>query len=246
MALPQWSTPERRKRLVQLVTAYKGRCLKGHALCQDVEHYVHTFCKVEVASHPINVADVREGRAITPSSHGMGIVDLAMAVSQGPVVGPKRVEVQHEELSDRYGVLEEQVIESWKQDDREERSADGREWDFAQHKMSQQLHPTGEVGRFVQFSTGKSHRRPFDPIQRETFIANRPRYYILGYGVDGQLSRHATVRIPGTRFILNVDVSGTTKPLAQRQSKRLHQQGLKPRTEETLIQEAVAAWWAVK
>jgi hypothetical protein len=176
----------------------------------------------------------------------VGIVELAQAVSGGPVVGPMRVVVQHEELSDRYGLVEEQVIESWKQQDREERSADGRVWDPVQHKMSQQLAPTGEVGQFCQFSTGKSHRRPFDPIERENYLANRPSYYLLGYGVNGQLHPIATVRIPGTTTLLKIDVSESVQPLSQRKSKWMRRQGINPRTAETLIQEAVSVWWSVR
>ena len=187
MALPQCSTPERRKRLVQLVTAYKGRCLKGHALCQDVEHYVHTFSKVEVTSHPVTAADVRDGRAIPFHSHGVGIVELAHAVSGGPVVGPMRVAVQHEELSDLYGLAEERVIEDWKQEDRDARSFD--------QQLRQQPAPTGEVGRFGRI-VDPNRRRRYDPVQVDGLVNNQPRYYLLGYGLDGQMRRRAKVRIP--------------------------------------------------
>jgi hypothetical protein len=238
MAMPKWATQERRTRLVQLAQAHKGRCLQGHRPCADLEHFIYRHIKTEVSSHPVSAADVRAGRAIAYPCHGVGMVELAQAVSGGPVVGPMRVAVQHEELSDRYGVVEEQVIESWKEDDRDARSADRQE--------GQRLAPTGEVGRFVQFSTGRGRRR-MDPIEMSNYIASRPKYYLLGYSVDGQMRRRATVHIPGTKFILNVDVSESMKPLSQRQSKRLHRQGIHPRTApsaEGLIQEAVEAWWA--
>ena len=235
MAMPKWATPQRRTRLVQLAQANKSRCLQGHRPCDDLEHFIHRHIKTEVSSHPVSAADVRAGRAIAYPCHGVGVVELAQAVSGGPVVGPMRVGVQHEEMSDRYGVVEERVIEDWKQEDSDARSADRQE--------AQRLAPTGEVGRFCQFSTGKSHRRPFDPIERENYLASRPSYYLLGYSVDGQLRRFATVRIPGTKFVLKVDVTETIKAPSQRQSKRMHRQGLKPKTAETLIQEAVEAWW---
>ena len=236
MAMPKWSTPERRTRLVQLAMAYKGRCLQGHALCQDVEHYVHTSSKVEVASLPVTAADVRDGRAIPFHSHGVGLVELAHAVSGGPVEGPKRVAVQQEELSDLYGLAEERVIETWKQEDREERSADRQE--------AQQLAPTGEVGRFVQFSTGRSWRRRYDPIEVDGHVNNQPRYYLLGYSLDGQIRRRAKVRIPGTNFILNVDVSQSIQELSRGKKRWLRRQGIEPQTAEALIQDAVAQWWA--
>ena len=250
MAQPQWSTPERRTRLVQLVTANKGRCLKGHALCQDVEHYVHTFSKTEVTSHPINAADVREGRAvIAHPAHGLGIVDLAQAVlpsvwagvgigqaprSVGPVVGPKRVAVQHEELADQYGLVEERVIGDWQQEDRDARSSERR--------LAQQHAPTGEVGRFgVMHTFGR--RGAYDPIDVENHVQNRPKYYLQGYGVDGQLRRYAKARIPGTNIVLHVDVSQSIQELSQRKRKWLRRNGIEAKAATALIEDAVSQWW---
>jgi len=235
MALPQWATPERRTRLVQLARAYKGRCLKGHALCQDVEHYIHTSSKTEVTSHPVNVSDVREGRAITPWRHGMGIVELAHAVAKGPVVGPMRVEVQHEELSDLYGVAEERVIEDWKQEDRDIRSFD--------HRLRQQHAPTGEVGRFGNI-VDPHRRRRYDPVEVDGFVQNQPRYYLQGYGVDDKLRRYAKARIPGTNIVLHVDVSQSIQELSQRKRKWLRRNGIEAKAATALIEDAVSQWWA--
>jgi hypothetical protein len=93
MAVPKWSTPERRTRLVQLAQAHKGRCLQGQLPCDDLEHFIHRHIKTEVSSHPVSAADVRAGRAIAFPCHGVGIVELAQAVSGGPVIGPMRVAV---------------------------------------------------------------------------------------------------------------------------------------------------------
>ena len=235
MAQPQWSTPERRTRLVRLAAAYKGRCLKGHALCQDVEHYIHTFSKTEVASHPVTAADVRDGRAIPYPCHGIGIVELAHAVSGGPVVGPMRVAVQHEELSDLYGIVEERVTDDWKQGDRDARSIDRR--------LAQQHAPTGEVGRFgVMHTFGR--RGAYDPIDVENHVQNRPKYYLQGYGVDGQLRRYAKARIPGTNIVLHVDVSQSIQELSQRKRKWLRRNGIEAKAATALIEDAVAQWWA--
>ena len=236
MAMPKWATQERRTRLVQLAQAHKGRCLQGHLPCKDLEHFIHRQVKTQVASRPVSASDVRAGRAVTFPCHGVGMVELAQAVSPSAegVVGPVRVAVQHEELSDRYGVVEEQVIESWKQDDRDDRSLDRQE--------AQQLARTDEVGKFGSI-VDPNRRRRLDPIEMENHIANRPSYYLLGYGLDGQLRRHATVRIPGTKLTLQVDVSESVQPPSQRKSKWLRRQGINPRTAESLIQEAVEAWW---
>jgi hypothetical protein len=215
--------------------AYKGRCLKGHALCQDVEHYVHTSSKVEVTSHPVNAADVREGRAITHSCHGMGLVELAHAVAKGPVVGPMRVEVQHEELADLYGVAEERVIGDWKQEDRDARSFD--------HRLRQQHAPTGEVGRFGNI-IDPHRRRRYDPVEVDGFVQNRPRYYLKGYGLDGQMRRYAKAGIPGTNIVLHVDVSQSIQELSQRKRKWLRRNGIEAKAATALIEDAVSQWWA--
>jgi hypothetical protein len=216
--------------------ANKGRCLKGHALCQDVEHYVHTFSKVEVTSHPVTAADVRDGRAvIAHRSHGLGIVDLAHAVSGGPVVGPMRVAVQHEELSDLYGVVEERVTGDWKQEDRDTRSFDRR--------LAQQRTPTGEVGRFGNI-IDPHRRRRYDPIEVDGHVNSRPRYYLKGYGVDDKLRRYAKARIPGTNIVLHVDVSQSIQELSQRKRKWLRRNGIEARAATALIEDAVAQWWA--
>ena len=255
MAMPKWATPERRTYLAAVATVYKGRCLKGHLPCAHLEHFIHTYTKVEVASGPVTAADVRAGRAIAPPCHGVGIVELAQVVSGGDeprlrwdannkelppvvvkVIGPKRVPVIHEELSDLYGVAEERVIETWKADDRELESE--------RRKAAQQHAPTGEVGTFVQFSTGKGSRR-LDPIEMDNHCFNRPRYYLMGYGVDDKLRRFAKVRIPGTRFILQVDVSQSVQAVGRNKRRYLRRKGVEPQTAEALILSAVAQWWAV-
>jgi hypothetical protein len=147
-----------------------------------MEHYIHGSSKIEVASLPVNVADVREGRAITYPCHGVGIVELAHAVAKGPVVGPMRVEVQQEELSDLYGVVEERVTEDWKQEDRVARSFDRR--------LLEQPAPTGEVGQFGSI-INPHRRRRYDPVEVDGFVQNRPRYYLKGYGLDDKMRRDA-------------------------------------------------------
>jgi|GEM_PF-4899076 len=248
MALPKWSTPERRTHLLDLVDKYKGVCLKGHKLCPELDHYVETTTKFErikvrgrktsqpyFPTHPITAADVREGRAIAPYCHGIGVVELAHAVSGGALTGPKRVPVQHEELSDLYGRVEEQVIADWKQDDRDQRRADRKLWG--------QAGPTGEVGRFGVFHDPMKHATR-DAIDMEGFFENRPKYYLLGYSVDNKLRRFARVRIPGTNIQLKVDVTNSIQGIkSEKKRKWLRKQGVRVVFDEILIREAVDAWW---
>ena len=231
---PLWATPERQHRLVQLAIAYKGRCLKGHALCRNGEHYLHTATKVEIASGPMSPADVRDGRAIPFSCHGVGIVELAHATSGNRPIGPKRVPVHHVELSDMYGLAEERAIEDWKQEDRDIRT-------FERQRI-QQPTPTGESGRFGIFHD-PNRQSSYDPIDVEKHVNNRPRYYRLGCSVH-KLRRIASVGIPGTNIILKVDVSDSIQEMSQRKRKWLHKNGINPQTELQLIEQAVATWWA--
>lgn len=267
MVLPQCSTPERRTRLVQLVGKYKGRCLRphlecrdrrhhtngrcqGHPLCQDLEHYVHTFTKVEVAGRMIVHTDREPTNGtypvLSPEVSWLPGEHMQVRGRSRFVQGKARVPVQHEELSDLYGVVEERVVETWKQEDREERRLDGKEWVHVKGaglKLVAQTSSTGEVGRFVQFSTGKGWRRRMDPIEMETHVANRPKYYLQGYGVDDKLRRYAKARIPGTNIVLHVDVSQSIQELSQRKRKWLHKQGIQTKTATALIEAAVAQWW---
>ena len=240
----QWATPERQRQLVQLAEVglrvrkpvpYRGCCLKGHSLCQDASHYVNRFTKVEVASGPMSPADVRDGRAIPFPCHGVGIVELAHAVSGARPIGPKRVPVQHEELSDMYGLAEERVTEDWKQEDRDFRS-------FERQRI-QQPAPTGEVGRFGVFHD-PNRRSTYDPIDVDAHVENRPRYYQMGYSVDGQMHRCAKVRISGTNIIIQVDVSQSIQEMSRGKRQRLRRQGKELKTELQLIEQAVATWWA--
>ena len=235
MSQPLWATPERQSQLVKFAMKYKGVCLKGHTLCSEIEHYTQVVRKVEIASGPISAADVRDGWAIAPSCHGVGIVELAHAVSDGSrPIGPKRFVVQREELSDLYGQVEEQAIETWKAEDREERSDERRR--ASQHA------PTGEVGRFGAFhQVGRNSS--YDPVDIDLFVNERPRYYLKGYGVDDRLRRFARIQIPGTTVILKIDISLGIQELSKRRRKSLRRTGIKLQFTEQIILAAVAQWW---
>lgn len=254
MTLPLWATRDRTNHLVQLALEHKGKCLQGHPSCKEIEHYTHVATRMQFASLPISPADVREGRAIAPYCHGMGIVDLAHAVSDASewqvttsesaktevvalsaTVGPKRVPVRREELSDLYGLVEEKVIDDWKAEDREARSAD--RW------LRQQTAPTGELGRFGGFHH-PIRGGGYDPVDVDNYIEKRPAYKIIGYGVNDKMKRFAKVAIPGTGIILHLDVSNSIQETSKTKRKRLRRHGFQVKSTEALCKQAVAIWWA--
>ncbi len=147
---------------------------------------------------------------------------------------PERISVEREELSDLYGQVEELAIDSWIAEDRDQRSDERRR--ASQHA------PTGEVGRFGAFHQ-VGRRSSYDPVDIDNLVNDRPRYYLKGYGVDGQLRRHAKVQIPGTTVILKVDVSQSIQELSRNKRKKLRRQGIKLQFEKQIIRAAVAAWW---
>ena len=257
MAQPQWATPQRQQRLVQLFLAYKGRCLKGHARCRKGEHYLHTYLKAEtVASRgrvgrapyyrsvPTPVKLPATGKLdklpvaqIMPPEHqhipGDTMQERVPVEIRYPV---RQVPVQHTELSDLYGVAEENAIESWKADDRKHRTLD---WERVQQPT-----PTGESGIFGVFhQVGRAGS--YDPIDVEKHVSNRPRYYHLGCSVH-KLRRIASVRIPGTNIILKVDVTESIQlqEMSRGKRQRLRRQGKQLKTELQLIEGAVTTWWA--
>ena len=246
MALPKWSTPARQRRLMQLGMAYRGRCLKGHLPCWatssgDFSHFVHRYTKVEIASGPISSADVRDGRAIPYPCHGVGIVELAHAVSGARPIGPKRVSVQHEELSDLYGLAEERVIDDWKREDREARAYKA--------KLDSELHPSGDQRGFGKLINTHLRHLEMDPVQRQQWNDTKPEYKLVGFGVNAQkMSRTAEVRIPGQNIRLFVDVPVNLSTLSANKRRKVLRYGHKAKVSGKEVHElclsAVRQWWA--
>lgn len=108
-----------------------------------------------------------------------------------------------------YEVFIEGLIDEWKADDREERS-------IAWKNEARSLHH-GDAGRFG---------RPFDPVAREVFMADRPAYYLEGLGVNALTVRAAAkIRLPSTNIRFFVDVSSPVKGLSKNKRRKLRRYG---------------------
>lgn len=91
-----------------------------------------------------------------------------------------------------YEVASEDLIATWKAEDRQERE---RLWRRERRRMhaAPQMHKRG----------------PFDTIRREEHLAKRPTFEIVGIGIGAfTFKRVAEVRIPGLRLTLWVDLQG--------------------------------------
>lgn len=102
-----------------------------------------------------------------------------------------------------------ELIEEWKADDREERN-------LAWKADERNLHH-GDAGRFG---------RPFDPVAREVFMADRPAYYLEGLGVNAMTVKAAAkIRLPSTNIRFFVDVSQPVKKLSKNKRRKIRRYG---------------------
>ena len=125
-----------------------------------------------------------------------------------------------------YPVVVEECIDYWKADDRE-----GRNYEWKQEER--RIHH-GEKGRFGQ---------RFDPIDRETFVARRPEYYLVALGVSPfTFKQVAVVRVPSTHMHLFVEV-GDVK-LSKNKRRQLARYGVMPGEIHQRCLAAVRDWWA--
>lgn len=95
-------------------------------------------------------------------------------------------------LADCYQVMSEDLITTWKADDRAERAG-------AWKREQRRLHATPRITK----------RGPFDTIAREEYLAHRPLFRVVGLGVGAfTFKRVALVEIPALRASIFVDLTG--------------------------------------
>ena len=91
-----------------------------------------------------------------------------------------------------YEIFSEEVVHDWIVDAREARS-------YQRAFEKRRLHALGKI----------RHRGPWDTIRREEFLAHRPVWSILAFGISAvTMHRVAKVKIPGLHKVIWVDISG--------------------------------------
>ncbi len=146
------------------------------------------------------------------------------------VYGEERCTVEEH----NYAVYIEDIIDTWKAEDRDRVAY---LWRLERETMHD------ERGRWGS---------RFDPVSRDVFMATRPEYYLVGMGLNPlTFNRVAMVRIPSTFNVLFVDVSeavqGMSKNIrrkAKRYGHELPEEAML--TVDTLCKAAVRDWWLVK
>ena len=253
---PQWATPERQERLVRLFARYHNRCRQGDPACPDLRHHFEG-CAVEHES--VRTKELRqhiqalEDRELTVTrrerlillqqKHEQLLAELTRLRQDCPQMEHYAEHLARAMFGETpielpltlYKKLSEGAIESWKAEDREERSM--------LRKLEQQQIHDGTYGRYGS---------DFDPVARDVHHQERPEYYLLGFGVSAESKKRiAVIRVPSTYIRLHVDVAGAFQGASISRNKRRkmarYQSGPPARVWEEIDRrcaEAVRDFWA--
>ncbi len=134
-----------------------------------------------------------------------------------------------------YPLFMETVIEDWKAEDREERAL---LW-----KLEQEHLHDGTFGRWGS---------DFDPVARDVYYQERPKYYMLGFGVSAESKqRIAVIRVPSTyiRLYVNLAVAFQGVSISRNKKRKMARYNAGPpaivsERIDTLCSQAVDAYWA--
>ena len=135
-------------------------------------------------------------------------------------------------LQHLYEFYQEDLIEGWKADDREERAY---------------LRSLSERGTLRLVELGRWGSR-FDPVARDRFMESRPAFYIDGYTYDfARRSPVAIVRPAGTGVRLHVLVPAPFRRMGKNRRRKATRYAKQPPQEtmkaiESLCSSAVAHW----
>jgi len=120
-----------------------------------------------------------------------------------------------------------------------------REW-VSDDKAEREALWKRELQLMHQMPDRKGWKRRFDPVSKETFLTDRPPYYLEAVGVSGlTFTRVAKVRIPSTYMRLFVDVA-KAKTQSKNQRRKARRYGITPTETETvydLCNLAVKDFW---
>jgi hypothetical protein len=235
MAKPQWLTPERRLQQARLFLKHGNKCLEGHYVCLVRSHYV--LVEERVAGSYAN-------RTPTPwEAKDMTYEERSLALHR--VTTPVKVKLLRVQEDVRlFDVVQEDVIQEWKADDRVVRSEERRREGASLRSGDQQ-----GFGKLVNIHL---RRRDFDPVERMQYRDRKPQYTLLGFSVHPLTHKHvAHIRIPGANVELFVDVSTAISELSRNKRHKIARYGHQmPKASGVLVHQkcsaAVRDWWTTR
>ena len=221
MTTPKWATPARKRRLVELWHRYGNRCLLGHSVCPNPEHYVHHTVRVELVAMP-----GKPFRARDADGGNSGPLVPTLVLKTVPVAGMEMCRLYERE--------EEAAIRQWRSEDISQRAADWR----------------AERRRLHQEPDRKFKQGGFDTLTRENYLVERGAFHPDRLTIDPLTFRRvAKVRIPSTDVCLFVDVHEVTGRVSKSARRKASRYGA-PLPKEVAVQvdgavnRAVEDWWA--
>ena len=117
MAKPQWLTPERRLQQARLFLKHGNKCLEGHYVCLERSHYVLVEERV-AGSYANRTPTSWEAKDMTYEERSLALHRVTTPVKV------KLLRVQEDVRL--FDVVQEDVIQEWKADDRVVRAEERR------------------------------------------------------------------------------------------------------------------------
>ena len=216
---PKWATSVRREALVEVFEKYGNKCLLGHRVCSDPDHYLiyrGKDCYMAIpqetqVNDQYGQSRMEDGKRVT--MQGWRIV---------------KVFNHTQEFTNLYELHSEQLIGDWKSEDRAE-----REWLW--RREQQLLHKMPDE---------RGWGRVFDPVAKDQFSSVREPFEIEAISVNPLTKqRVARIRVAGTgkRLFVNIMRHGKGKNAKKKARRRAAQGVASPN--QSLMKAAVQRFW---
>ena len=219
---PKWATPVRREALVKAFEKHGNKCLLGHKVCADPEHYlIYNGKQVYIAIPEDTTVNDRDGQPRMENGKRVTIPGWKIV----------RVFNHTQEFTNLYEQHSEYLIGDWKTEDRAE-----REWLW--RREQQLLHKMPDERGWGQ---------QYDPVAKDQFMSSREPFEIEAISVNPlTLQRVARIRIAGTgkRLFVNIMRHGKGKNARKKELRRAAQGVASPN--HNLCKAAVTRFWLTR